>query len=106
MKITQNPISPNLVASPESRLTERASTNTQHAPEKTSRGGAHVELSDDAKLVRRGVEEVKGTALDRAARVAELKKAVKAGTYQVDSAAIADRLVDEHFMNELAAGNS
>ncbi len=108
MKITQNPVSPNLAATTDSKVGERTPKHASHpAPDKASRSGTRVELSDEAKLLRHGVDAVKSShGTDRAAKIADIKKQVQAGTYKVDAGAIADRLVDEHFLTEIAAGNS
>ncbi len=55
-----------------------------------------VEISDQARMMK----EVRGlvyAAPDvRADKVSDLKRRIKDGNYAIDSAAVADKLVDEH----------
>jgi len=61
--------------------------------------GAAVDISPEAQLMKRASEIVMNTPDIRLDKVEQLKKAIKEGTYQIESSQIADRLVDEHFKN-------
>ena len=62
----------------------------------SSRSGADVEISDNAKLMRQASDIAKSTTEVRQDKIAQLKKSIKDGSYHVDAKEIADRLVDEH----------
>ena len=62
---------------------------------------SQVQISDEAKLMRQAADAVRSMPEVRADRVAALKKQIAEGTYHVDSADIADRLVDEQLAAHL-----
>ena len=77
----------------------RAKGGAENSTESSSvagRSGANVEISDQARLMQQATEIANAAPDVRADKVAALKKAIANGTYHVDSAAIADKLVDEH----------
>lgn len=61
-----------------------------------SQRGANIEISDKARLMQKANEIARNTPDSRADKVAALKKSISDGSYHINSAAIADRLVDEH----------
>ncbi|NDG27169.1 MAG: flagellar biosynthesis anti-sigma factor FlgM [Proteobacteria bacterium] len=50
--------------------------------------------------MKQAMETAQNTPDIRRDKVEMLKKSIREGTYHVDSAAIADRLVDEHLRND------
>ena len=69
------------------------------------RGGATVEISDRAKLMKQATDVVKSSPDVRKEKVQALKKSIQDGTYRVDSSAIAERLVDEHLGSDFGKNN-
>lgn len=102
MKVTQNP-NPHSLPLDKPLATERATEKSPLQPrgegvpaEMGSRGGANVEISDTARMMNRAAEIAQSVPDVRHDKVAALKKSIQDGTYQVDSAAIAEKIVDEH----------
>ena len=62
-------------------------------------GPASVEISENAKLMQHASQIAKSSPDVRPDKVAELKKKIQDGTYEIDSAKIADKLVEEHLNN-------
>ncbi len=58
-----------------------------------------VELSDRSREMQKINDVLETTPDVRAERVAELKKAVQEGRYQVDSEAVADKMVNESIID-------
>lgn len=103
MKITQTPNSPLLDKTGQANKAVPAKNDRQGAisESRATKGSASIEISDNAKLMKRAAE-VAGAAADvRAEKVAALKKAVREGTYKVDNEGVADRLVEDHLNNHL-----
>lgn len=111
MKVTQNPAS-----SAQAQSLEQTKSTEKAEKAKAARGqeiattgtkGARapresVEISDDARLLQRAKEAAQNAptgGVDRAAHIAALKQSILDGTYRPDSAKIADKLVDEHLLN-------
>jgi len=59
--------------------------------------GASVDISPEAQMMKQAGEIAKSSPDMRLEKVAQLKKAIQEGTYQIESSKIADKLVDEHF---------
>lgn len=59
-----------------------------------------VEFSDNAKIYMDAIEAVKNSPDVRLDRVAELKAAIAEGTYKVDSASVADRMLKAHLSDQ------
>jgi negative regulator of flagellin synthesis FlgM len=55
-----------------------------------------VNLSDRAQMMAKAKEIAQNTETGNEAKVARLQKLIDEGKYNVDAAAVADRLVDEH----------
>lgn len=103
MKITHSPNSPLLDKT--GHVDKAAPTKSEHkagvSEGHAAKGSASVEISENAKLMKRAAEVAHGAPDVRAEKVGALKKAVREGKYQVDSEKVADRLVDEHLNNHL-----
>ena len=74
---------------------------------KTARAGMNLkpdklELSDQAREMKRTVDLVLKSPDVRADKVGELKKQIQAGTYQRSGAEIATKMVDRSLADELA----
>lgn len=72
---------------------------------KTHSAGAQVDISEQAQLMRKAAEAVHAAPDVRQDRVAQLKERIRAGTYKVDSQSVADKLVEEHFLNDFGKNN-
>lgn len=66
---------------------------------------SEVNISEDAQLLKKGVESVRALSELRQEKVVALKDRIKEGTYYVSSAQIADRLVDEHLKTDFGKNN-
>ena len=77
------------------------STGSSVAPDKsqsdaassTSQTGDHVTLTDSARSLQKLSEAIAQVPVVNAAKVASIKQAVNGGTYQVDSASVAEKLL-------------
>jgi negative regulator of flagellin synthesis FlgM len=58
--------------------------------------GAKTEISGRAKEMAKAMEVASSTPDVREDKIAELKRRISAGKYNVDADAIADKMVDEH----------
>lgn len=110
MKVTQNPL-PQSSTLENTRATEKAQkARAAEAPSTnvTQRSGqpdADVTISDGAQLLRQAREAVYASPDIQHDKVAELKRRIQSGTYQVDSKAVADKLVDEHLASNFGKNN-
>jgi negative regulator of flagellin synthesis FlgM len=59
----------------------------------TSQTGDHVTLTDSARSLQKIEEHVAKTPVVNAEKVAAVKHAVNSGTYQVDAARVADKIL-------------
>ena len=59
----------------------------------TAQTGDHVTLTDSARSLQRIEEAVAKTPVVNAGKVAAVKQAIGAGTYKIDPARIADKLI-------------
>ena len=59
----------------------------------TAQAGDHVTLTDSARSLQRIEEAVAKTPVVNAGKVAAVKQAIGAGTYKIDPARIADKLI-------------
>jgi len=102
MKVSnQVPMQPGVVdKSKESSPSSKATIESNQARIAGEKGGATVEISEHAQLMKQASEIVKNTPDIRRDKVEMLKKSIKEGTYQVESSLIADRLVDEHLRTD------
>lgn len=103
MKVNQNP-SPSTTSIDKALSPAKKDSVTkggmQEALSSTPRNGAQVEISDAARLMKQASDIARNAPDVRADKVADLKKRISEGTYQVDSASIADRLVEEHLLTD------
>ena len=83
----------------ESKSSSKANTDVSLKDSGAAMGGASVEISDHAQLMKQASEIARNAPEIRADKVAMLKKSIQDGTYHVESSDISDRLVDEHFRN-------
>ena len=56
-----------------------------------------VNVSEQAKQIQKAKEIASDQSIDHA-KVARLQKLIDDGKYNIDASAVADRMVDEHFM--------
>ena len=68
---------------------------------------ARVDLSEKAQDAKKATE-IARTGLNDVdeSKVAKYQALIDAGKYKVDAAKVADRMVDEHLANEIAAGDA
>lgn len=66
--------------------------------------GDRVEISSDAAVLAKGMETIKSTPDVRADKVAELKKAIQAGTYKMDAAKIAEKMIGSSIEESILVG--
>lgn len=102
MKVIQHgPVtSQQIEKSQQTRSPERLKSNpVTEGQSNQSVSGAAVDISPEAQLMKQASEIVMNTPDLRLDKVEQLKKAIKEGTYQIESSQIADRLVDDHFKN-------
>jgi len=75
-------------------LKEAQAENTKlRGSSEISTGNEKVEWSENASLAMEAMNEVKASPDVRADRVAELKAAVKNGTYKIDADKVAERMI-------------
>lgn len=103
MKVSnQVPVKPQLID--KTKETESSATKAPQEGRANSTHpglqGASVEISESAQLMKQASEIANSAPDVRADRVQSLKKSIQEGTYHVDNAAIADRLVDEHLRHD------
>ena len=67
----------------------------------SANGGDTVELSSRSKEIARALETVRTAPEVRTERVAELKAEIGAGTYKVDSGAVAGKILIEGLSDKL-----
>jgi negative regulator of flagellin synthesis FlgM len=100
MKVTQNP-TPNSAGLDKAKATDKAGTlrapETQLGVSKVPTGGdSPVTISDQAYLMKQARDIASASPDFGADKVSDLKKRIKDGSYKVDAAAVAERLLDEH----------
>lgn len=100
MKVTQNPL-PNTSGLESTKATDKAAAakaaeEARKAKSSQTTGGAAVDISDQAHLMKQARDIVYASPDIRADRVSDLKRRIKDGSYKVDANAVADKLVDEH----------
>ena len=66
---------------------------TTGAPATTAQTGDHVTLTDSARALQKIEEAVAKAPVVNAAKVAAVKQAVTAGTYQIDAGRVAGKLI-------------
>lgn len=73
--------------------TESTSQATDAPSGKTAATGDTVSLTSSAQLLQKLEEILAAAPASDAKRIAALKEAIDSGTYEIDAAAIADRLI-------------
>lgn len=63
------------------------------APSSTSQTGDHVTLTTSARSLQKLSDAVAQAPVVNAAKVASIKQALAGGTYQIDSASVADKMI-------------
>jgi negative regulator of flagellin synthesis FlgM len=63
------------------------------APSTTAQTGDHVTLTTSARSLQKLSDAIAQTPAVNSAKVASIKQALSNGTYQVDSASVADKLI-------------
>ncbi len=63
------------------------------APSATAQAGDHVTLTTSARSLQKLSDAIEQTPAVNAAKVSSIKQAISSGTYQVDSASVADKLI-------------
>lgn len=102
MKISnQSPLQSSIIEkSKEAGTPSRATTDLNRSDSAKAQSGAAVEISERAQLMKQAMDIAQNTPDVRKDKIEALKKSVKEGTYQVDSAQVADRLVEEHLRSD------
>ncbi len=99
MKVTQNPL-PNTTGLESTKATDKAAAAKAADEARKAKapvaGGAAVDISEQAHLMKQARDIVYASPDIRADRVSDLKRRIKDGSYKVDANAVADKLVDEH----------
>jgi len=94
----QSPSTSRTGATQQAKKTDKASGATDAASAKGAgdSSGAAPEISARARDMSKAKELATAAPDVREEKIAELKKRIAAGNYNVDATAIADRMVDEH----------
>lgn len=110
MKVTQNPIAGN-AGLESTKATDKASKispsniPSSKTPSPAGADASTVQISDQALLMKEARELVHALPDVRAEKVSDLKKRIADGSYRIDSAAIADKLLDEHLATSFGKNN-
>lgn len=59
-----------------------------------------IEFSDNAKILMEAIEAVKNAPEVRLDKIAELKAAIAEGSYKIDSATLADKMLRTHLTEQ------
>jgi len=81
----------------EMKKVDRPEKSSTSEVDKKSNSSVNAEISSKSKEMGRAKTIASETPDIREDKVANLKSRIESGNYRVDSDAIADRLVDEHF---------
>jgi negative regulator of flagellin synthesis FlgM len=76
----------------------KAKTSASHA-------GSAVEISDQARLMQKAFEAARVAPTATPERIAQIKKQIAEGTYRVDSADLADKIINEHLNSDFGKNN-
>ncbi|MDQ2717522.1 MAG: flagellar biosynthesis anti-sigma factor FlgM [Chloroflexota bacterium] len=80
------------------RLQVKRARTRQHEPEQSRPAGAfswegRIAFSENQSALERGIRAARRSSKERLARIEELRMQVKAGTYVVDSHALAEKML-------------
>jgi negative regulator of flagellin synthesis FlgM len=89
---TPEPVAPLKGPNAGSVVADRSQGDAAGAPA-TSQTGDHVTLTDSARTLQKLSDAIAQAPAVNAAKVASIKQAVNNGTYQVDSASVAAKLL-------------
>ena len=67
--------------------------------------GAKVDVSESAILMKRAAEMAKSAPDVRHDKVADLKKRIQSGTYQIQNDQIAERILSDHLNTDFGKNN-
>jgi flagellar biosynthesis anti-sigma factor FlgM len=100
MKVTQNPLTGSTgldkTKATDKAAAAKAAEIQANKPGAASPEASPVNISDQAILMKQARDLVYATPDTRADRVSDLKRRISDGTYSVDSAQLAEKIVDEH----------
>ena len=99
MKVTDRPINSSGIESA-NQTKPGAKNNATTGGKPSIPAGATVEISDNAKFMAQAKELAMKSPDVRADKVANLKKSIRDGSYQVDSRDLADKILQDHFEND------
>lgn len=98
MKVTKG--QPNLMksidASKTKAMTDKVSAKEANGSEQIDKS-SQIRVSDSARQIQKAKDIASDMTVDEA-KVSRLQKLIDDGKYNVDASAVADRMVDEHFM--------
>jgi negative regulator of flagellin synthesis FlgM len=87
------PVAPLKGSNTGSVVADKSQNEGSAAPASTSQTGDHVTLTDSARSLQKLSEAIAQAPVVNAAKVASVKQAVNNGTYQVDAASVADKML-------------
>ena len=100
MKVDKANINPSVVSSTRGREVEAGSKDSKKSNVSSGQnlaGSAQVNVSTEAQRLQKAKEIASDSSVNEA-RIAQLQKLIDEGNYKIDTAGVADRLVDEHLL--------
>lgn len=88
-----------------SHKSDKSSLIDELSSQRPTKSTEKVELSADTALFAEGVKDARNAPDVRADKVAQLRAAVREGSYKVDAKAVADRILKDN-MEELGGAKS
>ena len=89
----------NLSRAKQSGKTEEKKVDSESSIKFGSEKGSKVELSDDARVLAKGVEAAKASELSDKERIAQIKAKIAARDYNPDLGKVADKILQQHILN-------
>jgi negative regulator of flagellin synthesis FlgM len=89
---TAEPVAPIKGSNSSAVVADKSQGDSSSAPA-ASQTGDHVTLTDSARSLQKIEERVAKTPVVNAEKVAAVKHAISSGTYQVDAARVADKIL-------------
>src|SRR5271165_3684214 len=90
---TPEPIAPVKGSNSSGVVAEKPQGDSSTSAGSTSQTGDHVTLTDSARALQKIEEAVAKTPVVNTEKVAAVKQAVNSGTYKIDAARVADKLL-------------
>jgi negative regulator of flagellin synthesis FlgM len=90
---TSEPVAPLKGSNAGNVVTDKSQGESSTAAAPTSQTGDHVTLTDSARSLQKLSDAIAQTPVVNASKVATIKQAVQSGTYQVNPASVADKLL-------------